>query len=139
MIVHQLPPADWAQISVNLHKVAFQETMTADQDRIDFALVVGNDQYPMVGYVTCKEWDRDSVYWQFGGALHGAKNTALSFRGYQAMIDWCLYRYKVLTTRIENENLVMLKFAMKVGFRIVGTTCIRGRVYLEHWLERKEA
>ena len=124
--------------SANAHKIAFAEIKDPEIDRIDFALIVADDDKAM-GYLTCREFDADTIYWQFGGAFPGTKDTSLSWRGYQAFVEWCRPRYKRITTLIENTNLVMLKMAMKVGFRVCGVRVFKGDILLEHVLEFTDA
>lgn len=125
---------DWKQYSEDAHKIAFSAHKPREWDRIDFALLVVTDEQPM-GYVTCREHDAHTLYWQFGGAFPGTKDTILSFRAYQAFIDFCKPRYHRIVTLIENKNTVMLKMAMKVGFNIVGIRTFKGDILLEHLLE----
>ena len=128
----------WATFSENAHKIAFGEIKPADMDRIDFALMAVRDTTPL-GYITCREFDKDTLYWQFGGAFPGTKATSLSWKVYQSLVEWCRPRYKRITTLIENTNLVMLKMAMKVGFRVCGVRFYNGSILVEHVLELENA
>ena len=56
-----------------------------------------------------------------------------------AFVEWCKPRYKRITTLIENKNTVMLKMAMKVGFRVIGVRNFQGSILLEHLLEFSDA
>lgn len=123
---------EWSPLSEKAHLIAFNKSKPSDWDRIDYALVVANGETPM-GYVTCREVDAKTVYWQFGGAFPGTKGTPMTWQGYQAFVEWCKLRgYDRITTLIENENVAMLKMAMKVGFRIQGIRYAQGSVLLEH-------
>lgn len=136
MKIECLTPAQWAPLSENAHRACFGKVKPAAWDRIDFALLAVEEETATVrGYGTFREQSRDSVYWQFGGAFPGAKDTALSFRAYQQMVRHLAKKYTRVTTAIENTNTVMLKFAMKVGYRIVGTRTVDGSVMVEHLLE----
>lgn len=132
--VQKLNPVEWEALSESAHKAVFNEVKPASFDRIDFALVCHTDSMPM-GYVTCREYDHETVYWQFGGSFPGTKGTVLSWGCYVALTAWCLDRYKRITTLIENTNTVMIKFAMKRGFRIIGIRNFGGSILLEHLLE----
>jgi hypothetical protein len=134
--VEKLSAQQWQYFSEDAHKIAFGELKPASLDRIDYALlaVCERDDKP-TGYVTCRELDADSVYWQFGGAMPGAKETVKSFRTYEAFVGWHRSHYKRVSTFIENENTPMLKMAMKVGFRVVGIRNFKGSILLEHLLE----
>ncbi len=133
--VDKLSPWDWARYSETAHLICFGEHKPVSLDRIDFALVCKSDSN-LLGYVTCREIDEKTLYWQFGGAFPGTKN---SFRGYQTLIEYCSTRYKRLTTLIENTNMAMLKMAMKVGYRIVGIRFFNGTILLEHIMEFNNA
>jgi hypothetical protein len=135
LIVDCVSKSDWAVLSEHAHRAVFSEVKPAAVDRIDFALLVRDHSGPPHGYVTCREHDAETLYWQFGGAFPGTKDTAKSFRSYTALVEWCKPRYKRLTTIIENSNTVMLKMAMKVGFKIVGIRFHQGSVLIEHLLE----
>ena len=132
--VEQLSKAQWAPLSENAHKVAFAEIKPLALERIDFALVIRNEE-GLMGYATCREHDAETLYWAYGGAFPGTKSSSLTFSGYQAVVEFSKKKYKRVATLIENTNTVMLKFAMKVGFRIVGIRCVFGHIYLEHILE----
>lgn len=132
--VDELSASEWAKWSEQAHGAVFDEHKPASWDRIDFALVARRGDQ-LLGYVTCREWDSKTLYWQFGGAFPGTRATSLSFQGYQALVDHCKRRYERITTLIENTNLVMLKMAMKVGYRIMGVRNYRGEILLEHLLE----
>lgn len=134
IVVDQISAQEWAQLSEKAHLIAFAENKPAEWDRIDFALLVKRGQN-LMGYVTCRETDAHTLYWQFGGAFPGTRESSLTFSGYRAFVDFCEERYQRITTLIENDNFVMLKMAMKVGFRIVGVRVFRGHVLLEHLLE----
>lgn len=132
--IDRLSPVEWKEFSERAHLITFGKHKPAEWDRIDFALVVRNDEN-LMGYVTCREIDAHTVYWQFGGAFPGTKSTSMSWIGYQAFVEYCKVRYKRISTLIENTNLVMLKMAMKVGYRIVGIRFFGGDILLEHLLE----
>lgn len=132
--VRQIHKEDWAAFSERAHLSCFGEHKPKELDRIDFALIV-EDGERMMGYLTCREWDAKTLYWQFGGSFPGTKDTAMTFPGYKAFVQWSEERYDRVTTLIENTNVVMLKMAMKVGFRIVGVRTFKGDILLEHLLE----
>ncbi len=132
--VVELHPKDWEQLSEKAHLAAFNTHKPKELDRIDFALIVQNEK-DIMGYLTCREHDAETIYWQFGGALPGTRDSSLTFAGYKAFVEYCRKKYKRITTLIENNNYVMLKMAMKVGFQIVGVRMFNGNVLLEHLLE----
>lgn len=135
--VNRIEAQDWKEtFSENAHRICFEKHKPGEWDRISFALIVANGEQAM-GYLTCREHDAESLYWQFGGSFPGTQGTTMTWRGYQAFVEYCRPNYKRITTLIENENVAMLKMAMKVGFRIIGLRAFGGKVYLEHLLELK--
>jgi RimJ/RimL family protein N-acetyltransferase len=135
MIIDRLDPKSWQKLSENAHLICFNKHKPADWDRIDFALLAKTPENELAGYITCREHDAHTVYWQFGGTFPGARSTSLSFRAYQEGVAWCKSRYKRISTLIENDNVVMLKMAMAVGFRAVGIRFFNQTVLLEMLLE----
>lgn len=134
MEVESWSEKEWSKYAERAHLVVFSKLRPAGMDRIDFALVV-KDGSKLMGYVTCREWDSESLYWQFGGAFPGTRETSLSFRGYQAFVRWTKDHYKRVSTLISNDNAVMLKMAAKVGFKIIGVRTFRNTILLEHLME----
>ena len=127
IIVVQVHKEDWAQLSEKAHLACFNEAKPASMDRIDFALIVEEDSR-MMGYLTCREHDAETLYWQYGGAFRGTRESSLTWKGYQAFVAWTRERYKRITTVIENDNLVMLKMedfqrmmTLKELFKVVFT------------------
>jgi hypothetical protein len=136
--IKKLNKEQWNELSEKAHSICFNEHKPSEWDRIDFALVGDNFGIPM-GYITCRETDAKTLYWQFGGAFPSSKETVWCFHTYQKFVDFCRSDYERITTLIENTNTVMLKMAMKVGFRIVGIRYFKGSVLLEHLLEFNDA
>jgi RimJ/RimL family protein N-acetyltransferase len=136
MILHQVSPAEWSTLSRDAFVVTFGQARPAELDRIDFALLAAEspDSRPG-GFITCQERDRDTLYWQFGGTFPGTRGTASSFRYAQAALRWCQERYRQVTLSVHNQNTVMLKMALALGFRIVGVRVVSGDIFVEHLLE----
>lgn len=136
--VDVLSPQDWSNHSEQAHAIVFGEKLPREMQRIDFALVVREGEQ-LKGYVTCREFDSETVYWQYGGAFPGTKDTHSSWRCYQALAQHCRSKYKRIGTLIENDNQVMLKMAMKLGFKIQGVRThfapTKTYILLEHVLE----
>ncbi len=133
MEVVKISRDNWKALSESAHMVAFNDFKPADFDRIDFALVVEHERtLEPLGYVVCKEHDAKTLYLQYGGAFRGARSTILSYKAYELGLEWCKARYERVITKIENKNRVMLKFAAKAGFLIVGVNNYTGPVLLEH-------
>ena len=135
--IERIPKDAWIAMSEKAHLIAFDTHKPVETERIDFACLI-KCGHQLLGYGTFKEMDSGTLYWQFGGAFPGTKDSSMSFKGYQALVDWCGRKYERVYTYIENTNLVMLKFAMKVGYRITGIRNYKGNILLEHLLEFKE-
>lgn len=136
MRVEQLQKYEWQTLSERAHLVVFNKTKAASTERIDFALVVEGEDGQMLQYVTCRELDASSLYWQYGGSFPGTKDTILSWRAFQALLRWVKeYGFKRISFYVENTNTPMLKLAMKGGFHITGVRNFQGAVLLEHLKE----
>ena len=73
--VEQIHPSDWKEMSENAHGMCFEsDTPLQHEERISFALLASRKGVPLQ-YVTCREWDSESVYWQLGGSFPGARKT----------------------------------------------------------------
>jgi len=132
--VSKLSQTEWLTFSQDAHLICFSEHQPKELVRIDYALICHEGSTP-ISYVTLRELDSETVYMQFGGAFPSAKGTLKSFKSYEMFLDCLKQGYKRATTFIQNDNLVMLKFAMKAGFRIVGIRTFKGNILLEHLLE----
>ena len=132
--VTQLSYLQWEACAEKAHSLVFGEERSLLLNRIDFALIVKSNEKP-IGYLTAREMDALTIYWQYGGALPGSTASEI-VPCYLAFVDWCLERYLRITTRIENTNVKMLHMAMKMGFLIVGTWNFQNKIYLELLNER---
>lgn len=136
--VKKITKQEWAVMSDKAHLICFSENRPSDMDRIDFALLNVRNGSPL-NYCTVRELDKESCYWQYGGAFPNSKGTGTSFYSYKRNAEWCFNSgYKRITTYIENTNLPMIKIALKVGFKIIGTRFFKGYVLVEFLLERSE-
>lgn len=134
MKIEQLTPQQWKLLSEKAHLVVFSEKNVPEQDRLDYALLCVEDKN-VLGYLTAREVDAETVHWQFGGAFPGTKGSYVTFQGYKLFVTWTQERYRRITTYIENTNLPMLKFAFKVGFLVQGVRAFRGKILLDLNLE----
>lgn len=132
-----IPKDKWAVLSEDLHKICFHTIKKKEWERIDFALAAINDEKnEMISYITCKELDHESLYWQYGGVLPAYQKTFNSASSYGKAFDWCRNAgYKRIGTLIENTNEQMLKMAAHNGFIIIGIRNFKGKVLLEHGIE----
>lgn len=130
--VNKMNEKEWRPFADHAHLICFKESNRSLIEKIDFALlIINNDIDQPVSYITCKEFDSETVYWQHGGAMPGSIGIP-AFRSYEAAIKWTREKYKRIFTLIENTNTRMLKMAMKVGFVIIGVKNISGSIMLEH-------
>lgn len=127
--VEYFTPDEWRGYAESAHKLVFKTYRPEWVDRISFALLAhdGNDT---VGYVTCRETDNESLYWQFGGALDEYRGIK-AVRGFQAFLDWTGRRYRRCVTNVKNDNVNYLHLLMKMGFRCIGTRYFNKEIYLE--------
>lgn len=129
-----LPKHEWDEYAENAHLICFGEHREKSFNRYDFAVVAENEDGVPLAYSTVRENDAESAYMQYGGAFPSSKGTILSFKGYVEIVNYLKKRYKNINTLIENKNTPMLKFAMSVGFRIIGIRNFKNEIYLEHLL-----
>ncbi len=133
----EIPRFEWvAYCSEAAHEAAFGTVKKAESERLDFALLAVKNEIPM-GYITCREHDDKTVYWQFGAAFPGTKGTAGTYKIYSAAVEHCLKRYDRILTYIGNTNTAMLRLAMQVGFRVTGVRNYDGEILVEHTISRR--
>jgi hypothetical protein len=129
--VNRLQPDEWKVLAEKAHLVVFNEKREAEINRIDFALLCLLDG-TLQTYVTVKEMDAESLYWQYGGAFPTAKKSLVAFRCFQKLIEYCFDEgYKRISLYVKNDNFSMLKFVMSHTFTIVGMRTIAGDTFLE--------
>lgn len=129
--ISKMSSDEWAMHAELAHKVVFGENRPAEMNRIDFALMAHNGPTPLT-YGTYREVDSQTIYMQYGGAFPGTEKTALAWHAYSRTIDELQSMgYKYATTLIENDNIPMLKFAMKKGFRVIGVRTFEGKILCE--------
>jgi hypothetical protein len=129
----KISPQDWAaKFANNAHVAVFGKYRPGYVDRISYALlVIDTEKQNPVGYLTARELDNESVYWQFGGGIkpHFQPVTVLTI--YNLLIAWHGERYKRISTYVKNDNIEYLKIALKAGFRIIGIRNFKGDILLE--------
>ena len=137
--IMQLDPEQWSVFSEDAHRASFSEFRPAYMDRIDYALLAHDStKRGVLGYVTIRELDAESVYWQYGAAFDSIAKGVLVSRVYQRFIDYMREKYKRITTLVENTNVSYLKLAMKMGFRIIGVRNFKGMILVELLLDFEE-
>jgi hypothetical protein len=132
--IERIDASEWNVLAEDAHLVVFQENRPAFMNRIDYVLIASSN-LEMIGYITVRELDSASVYWQFGGVLPKYRSTATVLKAYQKAIEETKVAYENIFTYIRNDNIRMLKLAMSQGFKIIGTKTFDGVIYVEHLLE----
>jgi RimJ/RimL family protein N-acetyltransferase len=127
--VRKFTPEEWYRYAEEAHKLVFETHRDPWIDRISYALMAYDDS-GVIGYVTCRDLDCSSVYWQYGGALKERRGLS-AMRGFEAFLSEAKLKYKRVTTCVENNNIGYLHLLMKTGFRIIGMRNYDGKVYLE--------
>lgn len=136
MSVVRFEPKEWKEYAESAHKLVFKEKRTSDVDRIDFALLAVIDE-KTIGYVTCRETDCESLYWQYGGAMDEFRGLS-AYRGFQDFLGYSQEHYKRVSTLVRNDNVGYLHMLMKMGFRAIGIRNFGGEIFLEMFVEFKE-
>lgn len=131
-------PEQWREYSETAHQSVFGKMKPASWDRISYALVVTNpiNDEP-IGYLTVRENDHESVYWQFGGAFPKYQKSTWAVRGYHDFIEYQKQFSKRAGTYVENTNTPMLKLALTYGFIPIGVRTVCGSTYVDLLLEFK--
>lgn len=129
MRVEKVSRDEWNKLAEDAHRIAFGEDRPACLNTFDFA-VVCFDEDRILGYSTIIEMDKDTAYMQHGGAMPGVKGTTTTRIVYHKVIGWVKENYKRISTRIENKNVAMIKFAMSEGLLINGCDCYDNSVFL---------
>ncbi len=138
MRVEFVPKENWEGLAEHAHLAVFGKMKPASQDRVDYALLAIDESNTPVVFVTARELDAESVYWQFGGAFPGSRGSVKSWVAFNACLRWSRERYKRVSMLIENDNKPMLKMAMMADLRVVGMRNFKSSILLEHVLEFKE-
>lgn len=135
--VKRIEKDEWYAMAGSAHEIVFQETWSADKERIDYTLLTVDPKNVLVQYATIKEVDSESAYIQYGGSFPHYKGTATALHSFKAMLDYLFKRYKRVSFLTQNKNFPMLKFAIHEKFYIVGARMFNGGLYLEHLRERE--
>jgi len=128
---------DWLRENIEtLSHAVFNEVRSSEIDRCQFGLMAYKDKEP-IAYVTCIEFDSETLYWQIGGTFENIRGGFSVVPCFLHMVDWSLKNYKRITMRVNNENVRMLNLAMRIGFRICGTWNFNNMIFLELLMEGK--
>lgn len=128
----EIPASSWiANFSEYAHRITFKEVKPKKFDRIDYALlVIDTETDSPIAYVTVRETDHETVYWQFGGAFWGQKSIKMA-RCYDEMLKYQSQKSRRMWTRIENDNYPMLRLALSRRLKICGAFHIGGTTLVE--------
>ena len=122
-------------MSEKAHLYSFAENRPPEFDRITFALVAEVNG-KLAGWVTCRELDKESVYWQYGGAFPTIEKTIHVFGVYEAFFNKIKeLGYKRMTTYMQNTNIAMIKLGFKYGLRIIGVRFFNNEIFCELYKE----
>ncbi len=139
--VEHIDKDNWKSMSKDSHMTVFLEEREPDMDRIDYALLAVTEEQKIILYLTCTEFDKNTVYWNHGGATPPFKKTVKVIQAYDAFLHKMKdMGYKNVIMHVRNDNKSMLKLAARSGFKIVGIRvnekCIllEHRVTIEEWL-----
>jgi hypothetical protein len=139
--IHQLHKSQWDELyAKNAHECVFEEPHDPESSRADYALlVVRPDLDQPVIYVTIKELTSKTAAIEYGGSFPAHRGSPLTYRAYEAVIDFMKEKYQQVHMLIRNDNRPMLKFALKSGFMITGVSVGAGNALLtEHTLDFKK-
>ncbi len=129
-----LKKEEWIRFSQDARLCVFDEIIDADQERLDFALIIADaDTNKPIQYACFTEGDKYTLYLSYGGTFPPYRNTIYSFKAFLHMLEYLKKRgYTDLNFHTRNDNVSMLKFAMKTNFKIVGIKMIGTKIFLEH-------
>jgi len=112
------------------HAAVFQKYLPKDLERISYALLIVKDD-TVIGYVTVREHDSETVYWQFGGVFPTFRRSFVAAKLMEEALLWQKDYAKRVTMFVENTNVAMLKLALSFGFLVIGTRTFIGSVYVD--------
>lgn len=135
MEVLRIEKEEWKdEFSENAHSAGFKKFKDASLERIDYALIaIEGDN--LTAYMTCRELDGESIYWQFGASLGEYRHSLTAWKAFGGFVRYAKEYYKRASMLIENDNIAMLKMAWKSGFRCTGIRYFKDNILLEHSLE----
>jgi hypothetical protein len=83
----QIHKDDWSDLAERAHLVVFGEVKKPEMDRLDFTLLVESEAGVPMQYATCREIDKESLYFQYGGSFPGTKGTIQSLRCLELLLS----------------------------------------------------
>lgn len=128
---------DWQELSPNAHLSVFDEGINVASEKIDFALIVGEQENPF-GYITIKEHDGTTAYIQRGGVFPTVKGLGFSADYLQLCLSWLWSRgFKKVFLNVKNGNVPMIKLGLNTGFRVTGMRQFKHELLLEMSIEKE--
>lgn len=125
---------EWDTVAEQMHEILFNEHRPASLNRFDFVLSAWEEN-DLIGYITCRETDAESVYISYGGIMPEKQKSMAVMKAYKIGLEELSKKYARVNTMIENINIPMLKLAMSQGFVVVGIANYVGHIYLDLRLE----
>jgi hypothetical protein len=134
---HTIPRDKWEAFRENAHKSVFKENCPSGQKLVDFAvLAVETETDTPLTYVTCKELDDETVYWSYGGAFPETIGTTKTWSAYKVMTKKMAdMGYRKILKRVKNTNHTMMKFALRMGYTVIGIRHIEDSTMVELMME----
>lgn len=129
--IRRIEPSEWLKVSEITHKVVFEEVRPPELERIDYALLCEDENQKPLMYLTAKEFDSETVYWQYGGSFPETYGTSKAVDAYSSLLNWTEGKYKRVSQLVHNENVRYLKLSMHFGFRIIGMRVFNQEIFLE--------
>lgn len=126
--VRVISKEEWSSLSQDTHTIMFNENRPSSKDRIDFALISFNGLNPF-GYISCKELDSESIYWQFGGVFKEMRGVH-TLHAVLKCLEIMKPLYKRVCVNVKNDNIPMLRILLKTGFLIDGVRNFGSNVLL---------
>jgi hypothetical protein len=116
-----LTPSEWAEIAEVARLKSFGDFRPASFDRIDFAMLLLDDQNRPVGYANGSALTADTWHMKYVAAFH--RDVGIHVMGdFDPIVHGHLRAlgFRRVLTHISPENLPALRFTMKLGYRICG-------------------
>jgi len=125
---------EWSHVAEDAHMATFGEERPKDFNTFDYCIGAFNNE-EMCGYATVIEMDKTWAYMQHGGAFPNISKSSKVIKAYKEILNLLRDNYSIISTKIENENLPMLKLALANGFLINGVDYISNKVIVHLMME----
>jgi hypothetical protein len=130
--VKKLNPEEWSEFSKLAHAIVFEENRPAEMNRISFCYVTEEDSLPLC-FVTVRELDNESLYFQYGGAFPSSIGTPKTKESLSKTLEQASSEgFKRVSWLVKNTNVAMQKLSFNVGFIPTGIRNFEGEIYVEY-------